>query len=161
MLLKEICVSWNIVFALTLIPLVSICVITHRMLLSIPFISSSFQVNILSSMRLFIAASLIVSTAAFYLPGLAPVNFCEKQNAHASCPVCFTFTFTVLTWVSLENILIFSQMLFSINIYVLQSNITMYVNRLDSDQSVIPFEYHRQVKYIHNMLWVHYMHPPI
>uniref|UniRef100_A0AAF5Q5I7 Transmembrane 9 superfamily member n=1 Tax=Wuchereria bancrofti TaxID=6293 RepID=A0AAF5Q5I7_WUCBA len=44
----------------------------------------------------------------FYLPGLAPVNFCEKEVAELSCP----------------------------------SNITLYVNRLDSDQSVIPFEYH-------------------
>uniref|UniRef100_A0A1I8EFH8 Transmembrane 9 superfamily member n=1 Tax=Wuchereria bancrofti TaxID=6293 RepID=A0A1I8EFH8_WUCBA len=45
----------------------------------------------------------------FYLPGLAPVNFCEKEVAKPSCPV---------------------------------RNITLYVNRLDSDQSVIPFEYH-------------------
>uniref|UniRef100_A0A1I8EL87 Transmembrane 9 superfamily member n=1 Tax=Wuchereria bancrofti TaxID=6293 RepID=A0A1I8EL87_WUCBA len=45
----------------------------------------------------------------FYLPGLAPVNFCEKEVAELSCPV---------------------------------RNITLYVNRLDSDQSVIPFEYH-------------------
>ncbi|GMT33198.1 hypothetical protein PFISCL1PPCAC_24495, partial [Pristionchus fissidentatus] len=64
----------------------------------------------LHEMRLFISAAilLVAGTSAFYLPGLAPVNFCEKQNAKASCP----------------------------------SNVTLFVNRLDSDQSVIPFEYH-------------------
>ncbi|MCP9264965.1 Transmembrane 9 superfamily member [Dirofilaria immitis] len=46
----------------------------------------------------------------FYLPGLAPVNFCERKVAKPSCP----------------------------------SNITLFVNRLDSDQSVIPFEYHSE-----------------
>ncbi|VDN01186.1 unnamed protein product [Thelazia callipaeda] len=44
----------------------------------------------------------------FYLPGLAPVNFCEKKDEKPSCP----------------------------------SNVSLFVNRLDSDQSVIPFEYH-------------------
>lgn len=50
----------------------------------------------------------LLSVAAFYLPGLAPVNFCEQRDAKPSCP----------------------------------SNVTLFVNRLDSDQSVIPFEYH-------------------
>ncbi|VDO14591.1 unnamed protein product [Brugia timori] len=27
----------------------------------------------------------------FYLPGLAPVNFCEKEVAKPSCPVRFDF----------------------------------------------------------------------
>lgn len=45
----------------------------------------------------------------FYLPGLAPVNFCEKAFEKPNC----------------------------------KSNITLYVNRLDSDQSVIPYEYHQ------------------
>ncbi|CAJ0575142.1 unnamed protein product, partial [Mesorhabditis spiculigera] len=45
---------------------------------------------------------------SFYLPGLAPVNFCKKEFAKATCP----------------------------------SNVTLYVNRLDSDRSVIPYEYH-------------------
>jgi transmembrane 9 superfamily protein 2/4 len=44
----------------------------------------------------------------FYLPGLAPVNFCEANHAKATCP----------------------------------SNVTLYVNKLSSDQSVIPYEYH-------------------
>lgn len=47
-------------------------------------------------------------TSAFYLPGLAPVNFCERSQEKPNCP----------------------------------SNVTLYVNRLDSDQSVIPYEYH-------------------
>ncbi|CAD5235525.1 unnamed protein product [Bursaphelenchus xylophilus] len=44
----------------------------------------------------------------FYLPGLAPVNFCEADQRSAKCP----------------------------------SNVTLFVNKLDSDQSVIPYEYH-------------------
>lgn len=52
---------------------------------------------------------LVCSSAnAFYLPGLAPVNFCEENAKKATCP----------------------------------SNVTLFVNKLDSDQSVIPFEYH-------------------
>ncbi|KAK0407239.1 hypothetical protein QR680_019097 [Steinernema hermaphroditum] len=44
----------------------------------------------------------------FYLPGLAPVNFCMKDQQRPNCP----------------------------------NNITLFVNKLDSDQSVIPYEYH-------------------
>lgn len=44
----------------------------------------------------------------FYLPGLAPVNFCEAGSKKANCP----------------------------------NNVTLFVNKLDSDQSVIPYEYH-------------------
>ncbi|RCN26664.1 hypothetical protein ANCCAN_27609 [Ancylostoma caninum] len=46
--------------------------------------------------------------SAFYLPGLAPVNFCEAPKSKPTCP----------------------------------SNVTLFVNHLDSDQSVIPYEYH-------------------
>ncbi|VDN56752.1 unnamed protein product [Dracunculus medinensis] len=46
---------------------------------------------------------------SFYLPGLAPVNYCEKNQEKPSC----------------------------------LSNVVLYVNRLDSDQSVIPYEYHK------------------
>ncbi|CAI4233089.1 unnamed protein product [Auanema sp. JU1783] len=51
---------------------------------------------------------LIGLASSFYLPGLAPVNFCERRNEKPNCP----------------------------------SNVTLFVNRLDSDQSVIPYEYH-------------------
>jgi len=44
---------------------------------------------------------------SFYLPGLAPVNYCEEQQATDTC----------------------------------KSEVKLYVNRLDSDESVIPFEY--------------------
>ncbi|XP_015915932.1 transmembrane 9 superfamily member 2 [Parasteatoda tepidariorum] len=47
------------------------------------------------------------SAIAFYLPGLAPVNYCEEGKATASC----------------------------------QSAVTLYVNRLNSEESVIPYEY--------------------
>lgn len=45
---------------------------------------------------------------AFYLPGLAPVNFCPADKETESC----------------------------------KSNIALFVNRLNSDESVIPYEYH-------------------
>jgi transmembrane 9 superfamily protein 2/4 len=44
---------------------------------------------------------------AFYLPGLAPVNFCEEGKVTDSC----------------------------------RSDVKLYVNRLDSEESVIPFDY--------------------
>uniref|UniRef100_A0A914VY30 Transmembrane 9 superfamily member n=2 Tax=Plectus sambesii TaxID=2011161 RepID=A0A914VY30_9BILA len=59
-------------------------------------------------MRLLVFSLFVYMANGFYLPGLAPVNFCEKGKETNAC----------------------------------KSNITMYVNRLDSDQSVIPFEYH-------------------
>ncbi|KHN75985.1 Transmembrane 9 superfamily member 2 [Toxocara canis] len=57
---------------------------------------------------LVLLAALVTLVPAFYLPGLAPVNFCERNQEKPNC----------------------------------QSNVTLYVNRLDSDQSVIPYEYH-------------------
>ncbi|PIO67006.1 endomembrane protein 70 [Teladorsagia circumcincta] len=61
-------------------------------------------------MRWVVISLLVLSTtcSAFYLPGLAPVNFCEASKRKPTCP----------------------------------SNVTLYVNHLDSDQSVIPYEYH-------------------
>ncbi|KJH44154.1 endomembrane protein 70 [Dictyocaulus viviparus] len=64
-------------------------------------------------MRLVIALCFVLYTicTAFYLPGLAPVNFCEAPKQKPTCP----------------------------------SDVMLYVNHLDSDQSVIPYEYHRIV----------------
>ncbi|WKY14534.1 hypothetical protein Q1695_000231 [Nippostrongylus brasiliensis] len=57
-----------------------------------------------------VASCLTLATicSAFYLPGLAPVNFCEAPKKKPTCP----------------------------------SDVVLYVNHLDSDQSVIPYEYH-------------------
>uniref|UniRef100_A0A915E919 Transmembrane 9 superfamily member n=1 Tax=Ditylenchus dipsaci TaxID=166011 RepID=A0A915E919_9BILA len=52
--------------------------------------------------------AIFTESTGFYLPGLAPVNFCEAPNAKPTCP----------------------------------NNVTLFVNKLDSDQSVIPYEYH-------------------
>ncbi|KAJ6221193.1 hypothetical protein RDWZM_007005 [Blomia tropicalis] len=52
-----------------------------------------------------LSISSLVST--FYLPGLAPVNFCEVNKPAENC----------------------------------KSEVNLYVNRLDSEESVIPFEY--------------------
>ncbi|XP_062422799.1 transmembrane 9 superfamily member 2 [Rhea pennata] len=61
--------------------------------------------------RLLIAAALVVAVpppaAAFYLPGLAPVNFCVPSEEKPEC----------------------------------QSGIELFVNRLDSVESVLPYEY--------------------
>jgi len=52
--------------------------------------------------------TLIASGArAFYLPGLAPVNFCESDKTTSSC----------------------------------KSEVKLFVNRLDSEQSALPYEY--------------------
>jgi transmembrane 9 superfamily protein 2/4 len=61
-----------------------------------------------SYFALFLFLCTINRHRAFYLPGLAPVNFCEKSSESPKC----------------------------------KSKVTLYVNRLDSDQSVIPYEYH-------------------
>lgn len=44
----------------------------------------------------------------FYLPGLAPVNYCSKSDVSAAC----------------------------------KSDVPLYVNRLNTEESVIPYEYH-------------------
>ncbi|GFQ76934.1 transmembrane 9 superfamily member [Trichonephila clavata] len=46
---------------------------------------------------------------SFYLPGLAPVNYCEEGKATSTC----------------------------------QSRVMLYVNRLNSEESVIPYEYNQ------------------
>uniref|UniRef100_H0YV96 Transmembrane 9 superfamily member n=1 Tax=Taeniopygia guttata TaxID=59729 RepID=H0YV96_TAEGU len=60
-------------------------------------------------MRLLVAALFLVAPlgAAFYLPGLAPVSFCEESEESESC----------------------------------KSLIELFVNRLDSVESVLPYEY--------------------
>ncbi|XP_013783534.1 transmembrane 9 superfamily member 2-like [Limulus polyphemus] len=50
----------------------------------------------------------IRSSHQFYLPGLAPINYCEEDKTTGNC----------------------------------KSEVELFVNRLDSDESVIPFEYH-------------------
>ncbi|XP_011224134.1 transmembrane 9 superfamily member 2 isoform X1 [Ailuropoda melanoleuca] len=49
----------------------------------------------------------VTRSAAFYLPGLAPVNFCEEAQETATC----------------------------------KSSVALFVNRLDSAESVLPYEY--------------------
>ncbi|XP_013788711.1 transmembrane 9 superfamily member 2-like [Limulus polyphemus] len=48
------------------------------------------------------------TSRSFYLPGLAPVNYCEEGKTTETC----------------------------------KSEVELFVNRLDSDESVIPYEYH-------------------
>ncbi|KAE8751634.1 hypothetical protein FOCC_FOCC001482 [Frankliniella occidentalis] len=55
-----------------------------------------------------VLCALLHVSHAFYLPGLAPVNFCKAESEETKC----------------------------------KSDVTLYVNRLNTDESVIPFEYH-------------------
>uniref|UniRef100_A0A1I8F3C5 Transmembrane 9 superfamily member n=1 Tax=Macrostomum lignano TaxID=282301 RepID=A0A1I8F3C5_9PLAT len=61
----------------------------------------------LESTALFLSL-LVLNSSAFYLPGLAPVNYCEQENEN-NC----------------------------------KSQVPLFVNRLDSTQSVLPYEYDR------------------
>ncbi|RWS27237.1 hypothetical protein B4U80_01841 [Leptotrombidium deliense] len=64
-----------------------------------------------TSIFLFVVCLFSESIVAFYLPGLAPVNFCEKQWSEEKDSKCL-------------------------------SEVKLYVNKLDSEESVIPYEYH-------------------
>lgn len=58
--------------------------------------------------KVLVCVMTVVAVQAFYLPGLAPVNYCKKGNdEEAKC----------------------------------QSNVPLYVNRLNSEESIIPYEY--------------------
>ncbi|KAH8400452.1 hypothetical protein KR222_000007 [Zaprionus bogoriensis] len=50
----------------------------------------------------------LTACEAFYLPGLAPVNFCKKTDMSTTC----------------------------------KSDVVLYVNRLNTEESIIPYEYH-------------------
>lgn len=63
--------------------------------------------NIVMFFKLLLLIAITSKTRSFYLPGLAPVNFCEFDKPVESC----------------------------------QSKVPLYVNRLDSEESVIPYEY--------------------
>jgi len=67
--------------------------------------SYHFTIHTLLLTTLFLWSTSPVST--FYLPGLAPVNFCEEDKATDTC----------------------------------RSEVKLYVNRLDSEESVIPYDY--------------------
>lgn len=64
--------------------------------------------KILSISKLVCVFHLFGLSNAFYLPGLAPVNYCKSQEASEPC----------------------------------KSDVKLYVNRLNTEESVIPYEYH-------------------
>ncbi len=73
---------------------------------------------------------------AFYLPGLAPTNFCEEEIRKAlsekeqkKCKV---------SWLRLK--LEYGSLVWSI---FPQSNVYVHVNKLDSVETIIPYEYSR------------------
>uniref|UniRef100_A0A8C9J431 Transmembrane 9 superfamily member n=1 Tax=Panthera tigris altaica TaxID=74533 RepID=A0A8C9J431_PANTA len=68
--------------------------------------SLHYKINFFGGLGLFLGLQASRS-AAFYLPGLAPVNFCEASRETATC----------------------------------KSTVALFVNRLDSVESVLPYEY--------------------
>ncbi|KAL2087579.1 hypothetical protein ACEWY4_016407 [Coilia grayii] len=63
-----------------------------------------------SILSVLLVAGVLHYATSFYLPGLAPVSFCEKDNGKENVPDC-------------------------------KSTIELFVNRLDSVESVLPYEY--------------------
>lgn len=78
-------------------------------------------------MRISLVVILIVATIsdAFYLPGLAPNVFCKKETPDSKCKVT-----KMKKKKRKKNELLF-----------LQSKLEVFVNRLDSVESVLPYEY--------------------
>ena len=69
----------------------------------------------------------------FYLPGLAPVTYCDKPSAGGQCTV-----------ISLKLSFKLKKDHFRLKFRLLlqlQDDIKLYVNRLNSEESVIPYEY--------------------
>lgn len=86
-----------------------------------------------SLMFFVVIISCIGSISAFYLPGLAPVNYCAAKVASDTCPVKYNFSLTS------GNNEILNYQHFS----HFQNNIPVFVNRLNSEEAIIPFEYHQ------------------
>ena len=73
-------------------------------------------------------AIFIKVTLGFYLPGLAPVNYCiKKQGVSTECKVTFDF------WSTFD---LFNNVFF-------QNDVAVFVNRLNSEEAIIPYEYHQ------------------
>ena len=70
------------------------------------------------SILLFCVSALLAPTSAFYLPGLAPVNYCEPDSASGAGEAKRSGTASKCI-----------------------SEIPVFVNRLDSVESVLPYEY--------------------
>ena len=88
----------------------------------LPSSSYSSSSHLISFLILCLLTTLTPSTNAFYLPGLAPVNYCEPNAAPGANPVS-----TDAKRNSAGNKCI--------------SDIPVFVNRLDSVESVLPYEY--------------------
>lgn len=76
--------------------------------MTVKILKTSMNCKILSLiLSVIILANNVMQSQAFYLPGLAPVNFCEADKTTESC----------------------------------KSEVKLFVNRLDSEKSALPYEY--------------------
>ena len=73
----------------------------------------------------------------FYLPGLAPVTYCDKPTGADHCTVSYFFLHFLNLNSNFSNWYIFVHDV----IDFLQEDIKLFVNRLNSEESVIPYEY--------------------
>lgn len=79
--------------------------------------------------KLLILISLTIAVNGFYLPGLAPVTYCPENMENCKVRILLYFFF-------------FYNKYFIIINFSFQSDIILYVNRLNTDESILPFEYH-------------------
>ena len=86
--------------------------------------SSSYSLLIL----IFVSSASLCS--AFYLPGLAPVTYCKEEDPQGKCQVREEHCFGMLRRLFLNSFLC-----------LFQTQIKLFVNRLNSEESVIPYEY--------------------
>ena len=87
---------------------------------------------------------LAVSTQAFYLPGLAPTNFCRKQikdkDPKANCKVR-TLPPRLPNTVRSCYPPLLCYKLFDLSRF--QVDVFVHVNKLDSIETIVPYEYSR------------------
>ncbi|KAF3427406.1 hypothetical protein E2986_12268 [Frieseomelitta varia] len=74
---------------------------------------------------------LIHHSLGFYLPGLAPVNYCKRGETSETCKDDVSAV-QICALQMFENIIL---------LWFL-SEIKLYVNRLNTEKYVIPYEYH-------------------
>ena len=81
---------------------------------------------------------LLYSVNAFYLPGLAPVNYCTKSKETEGCKVNDITANILNHYIKI----FFSQLMTNNNFFFIpKSAIAVFVNRLNSEEAIIPFEY--------------------
>ena len=84
---------------------------------------------------------LATSATTFYLPGLAPVTYCTTKVKTEFDTLLFYKN--IICFIEVLNIFLLK----CVHVYIQESttcsnDIKLFVNRLNSEESVIPYEYH-------------------